>query len=213
MMTEEKIEKHSEPLIGIAMTSEILSEAFKDETNPKRKYKKAVKEMARLLDKLIDELDSTIVFIPHSIGPQMYRDDRIVAYYIYQSMMNKDRAYVITREYSPEELKGFIGQLSLLISGRVHAAINALSMGTPCCVITRPWDKRAHNIIGKMFKQEKWIYDVSDLDSDKLFALISDLLDRSGEIRRELPAIVNVVKQKALLNGKLLKALLISRSK
>jgi colanic acid/amylovoran biosynthesis protein len=212
MMADEKIPRHGGPLIGIAMTGEVLSEAFKRETNPTTRYKKAIREIARLLDKLIDELDSTIVFIPHSIEPYRYRDDRIIADDIYQLMLNKHGAKNITKEYSPEELKGFIGQLDLLISCRVHAAINAFSMSTPSCVITRPWDKRAHNIIGNMIRQEEWIYDVGNLDSDKLFVLITDMLNRSGEIRRELPSIINAVKEKALFNGRLLRAL-ISRLK
>jgi len=213
IMLEEKIEKNERLLVGVAITREVLSEAFKNELNPAIRYKKAVKEIARLLDKLIEEFSSTIIFVPHSIEPYGYRDDRIVAKDIYRVMLNQHMTRVITKEYSPEELKGLIGQLDLLISCRVHAAINALSMSIPSCVITRSWDQRANNIIGKMIKQEKWIYNVENLNADKLFVLITDLLDSSNEIRKDLPSTVNSVKEKALLNGRLLKALLNSRLK
>jgi len=208
IMLDEKIEKNEGPLIGVAMTYDVLSEAFKSELNPATKYKKAVKEIARFLDKLIEEFSSTIIFVSHSIEPYGYRDDRIVAKDIHRLMLNKPMTRVITKEYSAQELKGLFGQLDLLISCRVHAAIGALSMGTPSCIIARPWDRRAYNIIGKMAKQEKWIYNVENLNADKLFALVSDLLGVSDKIREGLPLIVNSVKEKALLNGRLLKALL-----
>ena len=212
-MVEEKIDKNERPLVGMAFTHEVLSEAFKNELAPAIGYKKSVKEIARFLDRLVEEYNSTIVFIPHSIEPYRHRDDRIVAKDISNTMLNKHKTRVITSEYTPEELKGLIGQLDLLISCRVHAAINALSMGVPSCVITRSWDKRAYSIIGKMLKQEKWIYNVENLNADELFALITDLLGSYNEIRKDSPSIVNSVKEKALLNGRLLKALLNSRLK
>lgn len=213
IMLNEKIEKNENPLVGVAMTYDVLSKAFKSELNPAIKYKKAVKEIARFLDKLIEEFNSTIVFVPHSIEPYSYRDDRIVAKDIHRLMLNKRMTRVITKEYSAEELKGLFGQLDLLISCRVHAAIGALSMGTPSCIVARPWDRRAYNIIAKMVKQEKWIYNVENLNADKLFVLITDLLKASDKIRKDLPSIVSSVKEQALLNGMLLKSLLNYRLK
>jgi polysaccharide pyruvyl transferase WcaK-like protein len=213
IMLNEKIEKKEGPLIGVAMTYGVLSEAFISELDPATTYEKALKEIARFLDKLIEKFNSSIVFVPHSIEPYGYRDDRIVAKDIHRLMLNKNMTRVITREYSAEELKGLFGQLDLLITCRVHAAIGALSMGTPSCIIARPWDGRAYNIIGKMAKQEKWIYNVKNLNADKLFKHVSDLLVASSEIRKQLPHILHSVEEKALRNGKLLKALLNSRFK
>jgi colanic acid/amylovoran biosynthesis protein len=208
IMAVEKMDKSKRPLIGMAMTREVLCMSSKNELDPAVKYKNGVKGIAELLDRMTEELDSTIAFIPHSIEQHRFRDDRVVAKDIYNLMLNKHKVQVIVNEYSPEELKGIIGQLDLLISCRVHAAISALSMNVPTLIITRPWDRRAHNIIGKMLKQDRWIYNVENLDSDKLFRLTTDLLAASTEIRRYLPSRINHVKERALLNGRLLKALL-----
>jgi len=208
IMAIEKIDKNKMPLIGVAMTREVLCASFKNELDPTVKYKKGVREIARLLDELTEKLDSAMVFISHCVGQHRFRDDRIVAKDIYNLMLNKHKVRVVVNEYSPEELKGIIGQLDLLISCRVHAAISALSMNVPALIVARSWDRRAHSIIGKMLKQDRWIYNVEDLNSNKLFKLITDLLAVSTEIRRYLPLIINPVKEKALLNGILLKALL-----
>ena len=213
ILLDEKIEGNERSLIGVGMTYGVLSNAFKGELESEINYRRAIKEIARLLDRLIGGFNSTIVFVPHSIEAQGYRDDRIVAKDIYGSMVNKHMVKLITKEYSAEELKGLLGQLDLLISCRCHAAIGALSMGTPTLVLSHPLDRRIYNIVGKMVKQEKWIYNVENLNPDELFALASNLLQACGEIREVLPSIVDSVKEKALLNGKLLRALLDSRLK
>jgi len=81
-------------------------------------------------------------------------------------------------------------------------------MGVPSYTLTRSLDKRAYGLIGKMLKQEEWIYNVENLNADRLFARITDLLSASDKIRENLPSIVDSAKEKAWLNGKLLKALL-----
>jgi len=221
IMQNEKIQKENGPLIGVEMAYDVLVEAYGNEPNRTGIYHKAVREIAEVLDRLIERFGSTIVFVPHSIEPYPYprypyhyRDDRIVAKDICSLMLNRHMTRPITNEYSPEELKGILGQLDLFISCRVHPIIAALSLGTPSCLIRRErWDERAYNIIGKMLKQEKWIYSVENLNADSLFALASKLFFASSEIRQNLPSIYNAVREKAVLNGKLLKAMLDERGR
>jgi len=172
------------------------------------RYKKLITEIALLFDRIIERYQATIVFIPHCLEPYLHRDDRIVSKKIFSAMKNKHKVRVIIEEYSPEELKGLVGQLDLLISARVHAAIGALSMNVPTYALTVSSDRRAYGLIGKMLKQEKWIYYLENLNVDVFFKNITELLCESGETRKNLPSIVNSVKQKALLNGRLLKRLL-----
>lgn len=207
IMINEKISKGNNSLIGVAMSYGVLSRSFKGTIeNPKATYERAVKEIARVLDKLIEELDSTIIFVPHSIEPYGYHDDRIVARDIYGFMLNKRGVQVIANEYSAEELKGLLGQLDLFVSCRVHAAISAVSMNTPVCIISHPSDERPYYILGKMLKLEKWIYNVENLNADELFCLVKELLTSSSRIRNQLPSLVDSVKKKAELNGRLLKS-------
>jgi len=210
IMMREKIERNGRLLIGVAMTYEVLSEAFNDKSGAISKYKRAVKEIASFLDRLTEEANSLVVFIPHSVELGS-RDDRVVARDICRVMTNKKPVRAITNDYTPEELKALIGQLDVLVTCRIHAAISALSMGVPSFVITRSWDKRAENIIGKMARQERWIYDVRNLDSDDLFCFVSQLLDVSSKIREDLPPIIGRIRERALLNGVLLRSMLNSR--
>jgi len=213
IMLREGINEDDRLLVGAAMSREVLSSAFRGCVNPDIAYRKAAKEIAKVLDRLVKSFQASIVFVPHCIEPYHRRDDRIVAREIYNAMKNKHKVHIIANEYSPEELKGLIGQLDIFISSRIHSLISALSMGVPSCCITKPSDKRACGLIGKMLKQEEWIYNVENLNADRLFTCITDLLSASDKIRKNLPFIVNIAKERALLNGKLLKALLDSRFK
>ena len=210
---EENIHKNDGLVVGAAMTREVLSTAFQGHANLATRYKKAIAEMARFFDRLVENFQATIVFIPHCIEPYQHRDDRVLAKEIYNIMKNKHKARVLIREYSPEELKGLVGQFDVFISARVHSVIGALSMDVPSCTLTRSSDRRAYGLIGRMLNQERWIYNVENLSADTLFRRISDLLSASDKIRKDLPSIISSAKAKALLNGRLLKASLDSRLK
>ena len=173
-----------------------------------KKYEKLVNEIVELLDRLIEYFKATVVFIPHCIDPSQNKDDRIVAKKIYSKIKNKTNVRMIINEYTSEELKGLMGQLSLLISSRVHASIGALSMNVPAITLTYSQDRRAYGLIGKMLKQKKWIYNIENLETDTLFGLVEELLLESLKVRKDLLSIVDLAKQKALINGKLLKNLL-----
>lgn len=205
MMLKENIPSNGGLLIGaIINRNTLLNCSYKDD----ERYEELVTEIAGLFDRLIERYQATIAFIPHSVEPFENNDDRIVSKEIFNAIRNKHKVRVITNEYSPEELKGLLGQLDLLISSRIHASISALSMNVPTYTLTHSSDRRAYGLIGKMLKQEKWIYNLENLNVDVFFELITELLSESDKIREDLPYIVNSAKQKALLNGGLLKALL-----
>jgi polysaccharide pyruvyl transferase WcaK-like protein len=213
IMRQENIDDNDGLLVGVDLTRKVLSCTFQAHTNPDARYERATMEIARCLDRLVENFQATIVFVPHSIEPYGNRDDRILAKEIYDLMKNKDKARVLIKEYSSEELKGLMGEFDLLISARVHSVIGALSMGVPSLTITRSGDTRAYDLIGRTLKQEEWIYSIENLDADTFFSRITDLLRASDEIRENLPCIIRSAKEGALLNGKLLKALLESRQR
>jgi len=211
ILLAENINKSNSLLIGMTQTREILLSVRQG--NPREIYKKGVEQMARLVDHLIAKLDATIVFLPHCIEPyrQGNGDDRTVAKEVYDLITNKHKVVIITKEYSAEELKGLIGIFDLFIGGRVHSVINALSMGVPSITLTRSNDERVRGIIGKTLKQEEWICNIEGLNSEILLSKIMALLPLREEIRKNLAVRMCITKEKALLNGKLLKALLDSR--
>ena len=208
IMTSEKIRKNDGLLIGAAITQRLLLHAFPQYSSEYERYERGVSGLAKVFDMLSSKYKSNIIFIPHCIEYHRNNDDRVVGHDIVEKMKNKSRVRVVTNEYTPEELKGLIGQFDIFISDRIHALISALSMNVPCCTLAYRSDRRPYNMIGKDFKQEKWIFEVDAFNADVLYGLLTDLIVSSEEIRKSLPSMTHFAEERALLNGQLLRALL-----
>ena len=159
--------------------------------------------MSRVIDYLVDALNATIVLVPHVVGPGGDNDDRIVADNICKLIKNKDKMISIENEYTPEELKGIIGQCDLFIGARMHATIASISMLIPTVAIA--YSDKTDGIIGKMVGQEAYVLDVKDLSYDKLISKIDDAWENRDVIKADLEMKIPGIKAKAMLNGKLIK--------
>ena len=199
--------QHDSFIIGVDLSFEVLAKAYEGKFPLKESFWKAVEEVAKALDKFIEEFNAYVVFIPHCIEPYDLRDDRLVAKAIYSLMSRKDRAKVIIREYSTEELKGLISRFNLLVTSRVHAAVGAISVHVPVCVLAYPSDRRAYGLLSPV-SQEKFIFDVRDLSSEKLYSHLKELVRESDNIKDDLRILSSNLHRKALVNGILLKMLL-----
>ena len=164
-----------------------------------------IKLMVQVVDYLIDTINATIVFLPHCIGPGEELDDRIVAKDIYQAVRNKHKVKVITNEYTAEELKGLIGQFDLFIGERLHSVISAISMLVPSIAILYP--SHRDEILREVL-DNKWICSIENLDIGTLKSKLYEIWSGKEEIRKKLINKMKSVKERALLNGKLIKDLL-----
>jgi polysaccharide pyruvyl transferase WcaK-like protein len=208
IMAQEKINKNDRLLFGVSITKRLLSHSFTEISDSNERYEKGIREIASIFDKLILECRATIIFVPHCIEYTRNVDDRDVGNDILKKMKNKEYFKVITKEYTPQELKGVMGQLDILIGDRIHALISALSMNVPCIALAHQSDRRHYNLIGKDFEQERWVFEVDAFEANALFRLLTELISASVEIRESLPLITQRARERALRNGQLLKALL-----
>ena len=209
IMRREGIDKATKPLIGMTITREIASKAFPELTSPESSYQKHIEMTAQVIDDLTDMLNASVVFIPHCIGLGEDLDDRIIAKDIFRKCANKDRVKLITNEYGPQELKGLIGQFDFFIGERVHSVIGAMSMCVPSIVISWSSDQRLGII--KMLGQENVICYAENLNADALLSKINDIWSKRDRIKKDLRSQTEIIKERAMLNGKLLKELLESR--
>ena len=199
---------NSTPLIGITVTREMACKAFSTLSHS-TSYDKHNQVIAKVIDELTDKLNAKIIFLPHCIGFGDHIDDRIVAADIYQICKNKDKIKLVTYEYEAGELKGLIGQLDLFIGERLHSVINAMSMYVPSIIVSYSKDIRLDII--KMTGQENAIYHVDNLEADSLLQKINSIWSKKDDIKNALKNMMPIVKEKAMLNGKLLKNLMDSR--
>lgn len=160
--------------------------------------------IAHSIDYLIEKYDINVLLIPHVYSSS--NDDRKSIKKIYAILKNKSNVEIIRNEYSPDELKGIIGLCDLLVAARMHATIASTSMSIPTIVLS--YSHKTTGIIGDLLGQETYVLDINDLNYKKLLSKIDDAWGRREEIREELMQRVPEIKEKACLNGKLVKEFL-----
>jgi len=171
-------------------------------------YITRVEPLTQIVDYLAERLNATVVFIPHVQQEGSLVDDRGIAQEISRAARYQDRVKVITNYYSPEELKGIIGQCDLFITARMHAGIGAMSQCVPI-VFIQTSDR--HRGIARMLGQERYI--CGNFASEELIPIIDDAWANRDEIKSELKSRQEAIKKAASLNATLVKELLDSSKK
>ena len=203
ILAREGIDRNDGPIIGVSVSG-FATRLGSSSKSPDELYEEYVEVMAQVVDYLIDKLNAVVIFVPHSMAPG--GDDRIAAKDICQKAKHKQNVISITNEYTPEELKGIIGTSDLFIGTRMHATIASTSMYVPTIAIA--YGHKTHGIIGEMLGQEKYVIDIKELSYESLILTINDAWVNREKIKKELEMKIPIVKEKAMLNGKLVKELL-----
>lgn len=161
----------SRKLVGILLSANILT---------RRKTKMSLKTAAKAIDCLIESLDADIVFIPHgtSIGPHF--DTCKFSLLIHKMLKNKNKAIVLTKDYTVEELWGVIGQCDITISTLTHPVMSSLRQGIPVIALSY-----SHKTLGimKLFGMERYVLSYDDFGDDKLIVAAKELLRNSEAIK------------------------------
>ena len=171
-------------------------------------YSRLITIFAQVADHLADHQTAQIIFIPmRSIGSAMDpgQDDDSVSREIINLMRNKERAYLLQGDYSPDELKAVFGEMNLVISMRMHALIMASMMGVPVIGL---------NISPKftpffqMIRQESYLIDVKHVDFHLLLSTIEAALSNREQIADGLRSRAHVLQEAALSTNRFVGRLL-----
>lgn len=166
---------------------------------------------SKLVDFMIGQTNATIIFFPHSIGPDPANDDRIAAQIVFDLCQVKKNIRLITDDLSVAELKGMIGCCDFFIGERTHSVINAVAMCVPAISLSHPGDNRTVGILGKMVGMEKRIYDIRNMDINSVCALCIDAWHNREKIRKSLEYRIPRIVESSLLNKSYMQKLLVSR--
>jgi polysaccharide pyruvyl transferase WcaK-like protein len=163
-------------------------------------FKKVEQVIARVADYLVKEWGANIIFIPMrcasgDVDPG--QDDDKVSSEIAQLMQYRDNTKVITQDYTPQELKGILGQMDLVIGMRMHSTIMASTMGVPVIGIGySPKFKPFFEMIG----QNAYLIDINQLDRQLLSNKIKSALSKRAKIKKELTKKTKPLQIQALMN-------------
>jgi polysaccharide pyruvyl transferase WcaK-like protein len=203
LLDNEHIPYHKSPLIGITVSWISTSKYYLPEIkNIDEKHRAYVQLIAKVVDHITEELNINVVLLAHVFGPEISQDDRITLEAIYRQSRNKDMVWLITKEYTAEEIKGIIGNLDLLVGERLHSIIAAITMNVPIIAITYPSPRMLG--IARMMHIEDWVVNVEELDSKLYISKIDQVWSVRDEVKQNLKMTLPLIESQALINGQLI---------
>lgn len=107
--------------------------------------------------------------------------------------------------YDAWTTKGIIGEFDMLVSGRVHAAVAALSQNVPTVIIDYGHEPRAHKLKGFAIEAGAENYVADPSKSSDLIEKIDTCFNNLSEYKHKLEIQIPLTKSRAEQNFKLIK--------
>ena len=85
----------------------------------------------------------------------------------------------------------------------MHATIASTSMLVPTLAIA--YSDKTHGVIGEMLGYRAYVLDIKDLTYDSLISKLDDAWKKRDVIKKDLAIKIPMIREKAMLNGKLIK--------
>ncbi len=201
----------ADPVIGlkkadIELGREILIKAgIKDLSKPticfalrgRDKTQNTINVISKVTDRIINEMDVNVVFIPFHLGEDINILDDI-------EKKIENKAVFLRDKYNVEEMLSIIGNLDLLIGIRLHSLIFGAVMNIPLTAIS--YDPKINNFME--FIEELVYCHINDLEEEGLFNEIKDKLVKEEEYKLELHNKVNELKKRLSINEDIILRLL-----
>lgn len=173
-----------------------------------KEYMHLKKSIAQVADYLVATLNAQIIFVPmRSAGISFApgQDDDRVCKEILDLMKFKENCFDLKGDYSPKELKAFLGQMDLVIGMRMHSLILASMMDVPVIGIAlSPKFSSFFDLIG----QSENLIPVENVSYSNLIRKIKIVLSMGNEISQELISRKKPLQDLALSNVKYVQEIL-----
>jgi len=182
------LKKGNNKLVGIAVSK--LATQYGFNYKNRDSYDGFLQFISELIDWLVYYHHADIVLVPHVV--QVGRDDFETANDIVAYTGHKNAVQVVDKSLNASELKAVISHCDLIIASRMHASIAALSTGVP--VVGIAYSHKMKGIFRSMGVDS--VIDIKKLDWG-IKDIISETLEKSELIRKNLMLKVGEIKQKA----------------
>lgn len=173
---------------------------------------------AETIKNMVDEFHVEVYLMSHSNGfrvsPEPFElihgRDYPIAVQL-KSILDKQGygSYVKLIEgiYLPEDMKGIIGELDMLVSGRMHGAVAGISQCIPTVMIDYGHPPKAHKLLGfaEVTGLEDYIVDPNDFD--KLLGKVRACWRNRKSVKKHLENIMPTIKKTACHQFNMLKEL------
>lgn len=169
ILGEESCIECNKMLIGILLSPKLLT------------WGTSSREIAYVIDRLIEQFNATVLFIPHGTSVHAGFDCRMFCLQVRNMLKNKERTIILTKEHTVEELWGVIRLCDIIISTLGHPVIASLKLGVP--VIALSYSHKTPGIM-KLFNMERFALKYDEFN--KVSGMVGMLLEDINLLKRKL---------------------------
>jgi polysaccharide pyruvyl transferase WcaK-like protein len=118
---------------GVDLGRPLVALAFRYVAEQDADNQQTVREVAQLAERLAAEYNAAVLFVPFGRHPtRAVEDDALFATAVQAQLAERRSALtVLSRAYTPAEVKGMLGLAAVCIVERLHAVLLAATAGTP----------------------------------------------------------------------------------
>lgn len=141
-------------------------------------------QLAKILEKIYNETKIDLLLIPHVISKDIDDDDLRFLNEL-KGLMNKAKNHV----YIANTDKGFLGlkpqirQCHMVISARMHCAVNAVVENVPTIFLS--YSQKSKGMCEYIYESDKWVLDIKELN-DQINVKIKEMIEKEDEISNYL---------------------------
>lgn len=193
----------NDKFIGISLSNSIGDLQY--DTHNLKNTEEYKNIMVNVIDYVIKEFNVKVLLIPHVTGPGQENDDRIIATDLVKKLNNNENVINLIENFTPNELKGIIGNCVLFMGSRMHANIAGISMAVPTLAIGY-----SHKTMGimNMANQKEFILNFQDLNFDIIIKKLNNMWINKDTIKMNLAKNLEPIQKEAFENVVLTKELL-----
>ncbi len=187
-------------MITTAEPAPITRKSFDEHTFPHQKIVAHRKFLSEFITKIYKETDYNILFLPHTIGPDLRMDDRKISedVIIRSKLENNSRVMLLKDDLSAKELKGIIKNAYFLLGERVHSIIGAIGVETPFMCLGSPHDLRLKGILEIQMELGNNIYHLNYPKVEEAYNMFNNLLNNYEQEKNNLKHLNKKIKSSLL---------------
>lgn len=157
-------------------------------------HKRYVAEMARLCDYIVDRYGLDIVLIPQFVrGREGGEDDMDVASAVRGQASCQTHTHLLSRDYTPDAVKGIIGCMTVFVGTRMHSNIFALSQHVPSMAISY-LPKTTY--IMEALDLSEYVIDITEVDFAKMCLVFDRLWAKRSDLSEHLQRVIPKLQQR-----------------
>ena len=138
-----------------------------------------VKRMSNLLDSIIERFDRDLLFLPHVISNNINDNDKIFLENVKSFMRHKNRVIVAETSGGFLGLKTYIQKCHIVISARMHCAINAIEENVPAVLLS--YSRKSIGMCEYIYGSKKWVVQLDKMELE-LPERIQQIIDSRDEL-------------------------------